>query len=540
VVGLSKPKRIKTMEITMFKGYTASFILSLLLLLATAGISTTEAAEDEKSQLSDQNIELLIQELEKTKSEYESATRELQKEQQDLEKRIKQLETTKQNQEQAIRTIVGQSLTNVGSKINNFVSLGGTFEAIIGRANSLSDDRKQTYMGLNTVELDFEIKPNDWTLGSFIIEYDEGTSLVFRTLNGLDSSIDRLNIDTAFVTFGDLQRFPLALTVGKVVPPFGISTGNPVTDVLTIENPITVDAFEMRRFAIGFDVAFPTPGRAPASAPIMAPPVRPVVFKPMIDGFASLLGYKAPPVLGSTLVPITFTPDPPPFNIGTYFYDGNSDGANSDYAIATIGYRTRGNCNQIYNDPDNKGNHTFCPWSLDIDIDYNSSVFDSRFLTFEYRDFLDQIGLIPGMAASIKATIGPVSFVGEWNGAIEKATFIDDANRNVHIQPSAWQISLGYQLDWNLWVEEIGAKGTFLALSYSESSDLAGVIESNSGSDERVGFRPKQQLLLTVAEWITENTKLALEYSQVKDYATTEHGTGNSAESIYATITFSF
>jgi len=531
------------MEKTIFKGFTSLIysLASLLLLLASSAISTINAEETDAVPVQPEpNLELMIQELEKSKNKYENATRELKKEQQELEQRIHQLEAAKQNQEQAIRNIVAQSLTNAGSKINNIVALGGTFEAIIGRANSLSDDRKQTYMGLNTVELDFEIKPNDWTLGSFIIEYDEGTSLVYRTLNGLDSSIDRLNIDTAFVTFGDLQRFPLALTVGKIVPPFGISTGNPVTDVLTIENPITVDAFEMRRFAVGFDVAFPTPGRAPASIPIMAPPVRPVVFKPLLDGFVSLLGYKSPPVISSTLVPITFTPDPPPFNIGTYFYDGNSDGANSDYAIATIGYRTRGNCNEIYNAPENKSNHGFCPWSLDIDIDYNSSVFDSRFLTFEYRDFLDQIGLIPGMAASIKATIGRVSLVGEWNGAIEKATLVDDANRSVRIQPSAWQISLGYQLDWNLWVEEIGSKGTFLAFSYSESSDLAGVIESNSGSNERVGFRPKQQLLLTVSEWITDNTKLAFEYAHIQDYTVAEHGTGNSAESIYATITFSF
>ena len=56
---------------------------------------------------------------------------------------------------------------------------------------------------------------------------------------------------------------------------------------------------------------------------------------------------------------------------------------------------------------DQLGGKVFCPWSLDVDVDYNSSIFDSRFLEFEYRDFLGQIGFVPAMAASVKGTLGP-------------------------------------------------------------------------------------------------------------------------------------
>jgi hypothetical protein len=192
-----------------------------------------------------------------------------------------------------------------------------------------------------------------------------------------------------------------------------------------------------------------------------------------------------------------------------------------------------------------------CPWTVDFDVDYNSSVFDSRFLEAEYRGFLDQIGFVPGVAASVKSTLGPMSLVVEWNSAIKRAKFFDDrgvtadAPQRTHavsIKPAAWQVSLGYQFDWNPWVESIGAQGTFVAIGYSQSRDLAGVTRSinNQGNVEltKVGRVPQKRLLLTAGEWVTDGLKVAVEYSRNWDYSISEGGTGKATNGVFASLTY--
>jgi len=141
------------------------------------------------------------------------------------------------------------------------------------------------------------------------------------------------------------------------------------------------------------------------------------------------------------------------------------------------------------------------------------------------------------MAASVKATLGPVSLVGEWNGAMSRATFTDDLGKRVSIEPSAWQLSLGYQFDWNPWVEEIGAQGNYLAIGYSESRDLAGVTRLIDGEPTRVGFVPRRRFIVSGGEWVLEGLKFAVEYSHNVDYPKSKGGTGNSANAIFSTIT---
>jgi hypothetical protein len=227
--------------------------------------------------------------------------------------------------------------------------------------------------------------------------------------------------------------------------------------------------------------------------------------------------------------------------VGIYSYNGGtfervrSGGFRpGDHINATAGFRTRGHCGRPY---DQLGGAIFCPWSLSIDVSYNSSVFDSRFLEAEYQPFLGQIGFVPGMTASVKATLGPVSVIGEWNGAIDKATFIDDLGKSVRIRPSAWQLTLGYQFDWNPWVEAIGAQGTYVSISYSESQDLAGVIALNNNVPTRVGSVPRRRFILSVGEWILDGVKFAIEYSYNMDYPKKDGGTGNSANTVFTTLT---
>lgn len=504
------------------------------------------AAERERLEQRLKALEKAKEELEKAKADHEDATRSITQEQERLEQRIEELEHAKTAQEDATRTIIRDAVSTLGSRINEFVTLGGTLEVLGGWREDFSGP-SENVLALNTAELDFEVQVNDWTLGSMIIEWDDGTDVLFPTTAGFQSGVERVNIDTASITIGDPQRFPPFGTFGRIIVPFGISTGDPVADVLTIDDPLTIEVFETRRAAILLGVGFPTPALTPATPPVTPPPVKPLVISPFISALSKRLGYAPPPTRPPALTPITPTPAPPPFNAAVYMYSGDTfavtdKGLNpGEHFGATAGFRTRGNCGRPYHqlggDKRQRWWEIACPWSIDVDVDFNNSIFESRFLSFEYRDFLGQIGFVPGMAAHVKATLGPVSVIGEWNGAIGNATLVDDTGTFVSIRPSAWQVSLNYQFDWNPWVEAIGLQGNYLALGYSESHDLAGVTQSINGEAERVGFVPKRRFLVSAGEWVLDGVRIAVEYSHVVDYAKDKGGTGNSANGVFTVLT---
>lgn len=459
-----------------------------------------------------------------------------------MEQRVSELESARHAQEDATRAIIRDAMTSVGSNINDSVALGGTLEIVAGW-NEGFDGTSANDVLLNTAELDLEFSVNDWTRAGLVIEYDDGKDISFLSTGGFEESVDRINLDTAFITIGDPQRFPPYLTAGRIILPFGISTGNPVADVLTIEDPLTISGFEQRQVAIGIGAGFPTPSQTPP-LPVTPPPVRPQVMKPGWDKLLSSAGLEVPTAYPPPPAAIVPPPEPPQFNLAIYtFNDDTFDRKQSsgwhpdDHFNLTFGYRTGGHCGRPYDELEASD---FCPWSLGLAIDYNSSVFDSRFMRWEYRKWLSAIGLVPGVAASLKSTLGPISLVGEWNGAIGTATFTDDAQNRVSISPAAWQVSLGYQPDWNPWMEAIGAQGTYLTASYSESRDFSGVQRDLDGEFSRVGFLPKRRLLIGAGEWFMDGIKLAIEYSRDWDYSQREGGTGRSADGLFTGLTYTW
>ncbi len=470
-----------------------------------------------------------------------SATAE-RKEREQLEQRVEELEKSKTAQEDAVRTIVRESFAKTGSMINEFVNLGGTLEVTGGRTKDFSGV-KESQIALSTAQLEFEVRVNPWTLGNLVIEYDPGTNVTFPTSNGFEASVDRINLDTAFIMVGDTQRFPPFLKAGRVVLPFGISTGSAWADVLSIENPLTVEVFETRKTAVGFGLAFPTPALRPATPPVAVPPVKPLVVNPLVSSISRSLGYQPPPERPKPLPLVFPAPAPPMFNAGVYFYSGNTETTTDGRANlarhvnANVGFNTRGHCGRRYDQLSSGG---FCPWTIDLNLSYNSSVYDSLFLQAEYAAFLNQIGLVPGASASLKSSLGPVAIVAEWNGALDRTTFVDNAGRRVTMQPSAWQLSLGYQFDWNPWVETIGDQGTYVSVGYSQSADLAGVTQSINGVPTRVGFVPQRRLILTGGEWVLDGLRLALEYSYNWDYPRSVGGvgTGNRAHGLFASLLY--
>lgn len=451
---------------------------------------------------------------------------------------MRDLEVAKTAQEDAVRTIIRDTQSKAGPKINEFVTLGGAIEVLGGRSSDFSGTKKDS-ITLNTAELDLEIRLNDWVVGSMMLTYNDGTNVLFPTTSGRNAGVDRLTIDRASVTIGDVQRFPLFLKAGRDTLTFGTSTGVHRSDVLSIENPLTIEIFETKASMAGIGFAFPTPEPGPPLPGHVPPTVRPMVLGPLVGGFAKMLGYKPFPSRVTPGTPVSPPPEPPPFYGSLYVYDANTvEGVNRRFSgnmNARLGYQTRGTCGRPYSE---LVDSWICPWALDVSVDYLGSVFDSQFLRDAYTNFIPQFGKAPGMAASAKLSFGRFLLVGEWNGAIKAARFIDDAGRQVNMMPSAWQVALGYQFDWNPWVETIGAQGSYIAVGYSRSSGLSGVTQLIGTVPTRVGFAPESRLTVTAGEWVLDGLRIVLEYSHAWDYPTSKGGTGRQADGVFTALTY--
>jgi hypothetical protein len=325
-----------------------------------------------------------------------------------------------------------------------------------------------------------------------------------------------------------------------MVVPFGISTGNPVADVLNIDNPLTIDVFEMLENGLmfGYEIIDPRPPTETVMITPRAP--EPLLFAPFFRRLGAAanraLCYKEmrrlPQPVAKVPIPVCtiYT-----YNAGVVFFNGNTQVGledNIQHMGATAGYQVKG-----------------YGWSIDADVDFTSSVFDSRFLEFEYRSYLDQISYISGLAAHIKMTRGPVSAVAEWNGALHDARFVDDLGNPISITPSAWQVSVAYQFDWNPTLVEIGSQGTYVTFSYSESQELAGVTKlieriepdgTPTVEAARVGSVPRQRFLVGIGEWVTDGLRLAFEYSHNVDYSILAGGTGASSDGWSGMLTYTW
>ena len=457
----------------------------------------------------------------------------------ELVRRLKELELAKTAQEDATRAIIRDSLSKVGSKVNEAASLGGAVEMVAARGRDFSGTRN-TSLQLSTAELDFDFKANEWANGKLVLGYVDGSSVRFRSTRGVSTGVDRLTVDKAFVTIGDLQRFPLLLMAGRMSLAFGSSTGVHRSDTLAIDGPLTTEAFEMRRNAIGIGFGLPTPKLTRAAPPVIVPVVRPLVVAPLVAKLGQQLGYEAPPSRVPRPTPVSLPSEPPPFYGSLLFYEDDESSAHRSFVRnvnARLGWRAGGHCGRPYSQLQAAD---FCPWSLDFNIDHVRSVLDSRFFEQELRRFNGQLPGVRGMATTLKATLGPLLLVAEWNGATKAAAFTDDLGTPRRIKPTAWQASAGWQFDWNPWLDSIGGQGSYVALGYSRSRDLAGVVEVNDDERSRVGSLPRSRWTLTAGEWVAEGLKVQVEYSRITDYAVALGGTGATGHGLQLTLTYAW
>jgi hypothetical protein len=464
-----------------------------------------------------------------------------------LNERVRELEIGWAANENATRQIIRDSLSKTGPKINSFLSLSGVVEGVASRAGSFTGPTQEN-LSLGTAELDFDIKLSDWLTGALVLHFESGTGAIFPTgnqpvvpTNVPGIGVDRFTLDRTHITVGDLMQFPIAARFGVEVLHFGTSTGVARLDTLSIGTPLTTEVFENRQTAGGLEFAWPTPPRQPPPAPVVVPRVSPLVVAPAVSQLMRWLGYTPLPERPFRPTPVTPLLDPPPFYGSVVTYKGSESiipgRTKIDDYNASLGFRTKGHCGVPY---DQLKDSLICPWTLDFHVDYSSSVFESRFLHSSYLPFLSQIGQVPGMAASLKASFGPFAFVGEVNAAIQDARFIDGLGIARSMTPMTWQASIAYQFDWNPWITEIGAQGNFISVGYSGSKDMAGVSVLQNGVPTRIGFVPQHRLFLTGGEWVMDGLKVAVEYSANWDYPVSSGGTGKVAHGAFGLIQLNF
>ena len=463
-----------------------------------------------------------------------------------LDQRVKDLEIGWAAQENATQQIIRDTLSKTGPKINNYLALSGVVEGLASRTGQFDGPAKEN-LALSTAELDFDIKLSDWLTGALVLHFDNGTGAIFPTGNNPvvpttpGVGVDRFTLDRTHISIGDLMQFPIAARFGVETLHFGTSTGVARLDTLSIGTPLTTEVFENRQTAGGLEFAWPTPPRQPPPAPVVIPRVSPLVVAPAVSQLARWLGYTPLPERPFRPQPVTFPFDPPPFYGSVMTYKGSDsiipNRTKIDDYNASLGFRTRGNCGVPY---DQLTNSLICPWTFDFHVDYDTSVFESRFLHASYLPFLSQIGQIPGVAASVKASFGPFAFVGEVNAALQQARFLDGLGTARSMTPMAWQASIAYQFDWNPWITEIGAQGDFISLGYSGSKDMAGVTGLVNGLPTRIGFVPQNRVFLTAGEWVMDGLKVAVEYSANWDYPVSSGGTGKVAHGGFGLVQLNF
>jgi hypothetical protein len=463
-----------------------------------------------------------------------------------LGQRVKDLEIGWAAQENATQQIIRDTLSKTGPKINNYLALSGVVEGLASRTGQFDGPTKEN-LALSTAELDFDIKLSDWLTGALVLHFDNGTGAIFPTGNNPivpttpGVGVDRFTLDRTHISIGDLMQFPIAARFGVETLHFGTSTGVARLDTLSIGTPLTTEVFENRQTAGGLEFAWPTPPRQPPPAPVVIPRVSPLVVAPAVSQLARWLGYTPLPERPFRPQPVTFPFDPPPFYGSVMTYKGSDSIIPNrtkidDYNVS-LGFRTRGHCGVSY---DQLTNSPICPWTFDFHVDYDTSVFESRFLHASYLPFLSQIGQIPGVAASVKASFGPFAFVGEVNAALQQARFLDGLGTARSMTPVTWQASIAYQFDWNPWITEIGAQGDFISLGYSGSKDMAGVTGLVNGLPTRIGFVPQNRVFLTAGEWVMDGLKVAVEYSANWDYPVSAGGTGKVAHGGFGLVQLNF
>ncbi|HIJ79765.1 MAG: LbtU family siderophore porin [Desulfobulbaceae bacterium] len=139
-----------------------------------------------------------------------------------LIERIEKLEQAVAENREAAGEVNSQLADYDGSllqKINERVTLSGLVEV----EGAVTDDFNGTNtsdLALATVELGLDAEISQWSSAHLLLKYEDGAS--------------GLGVDEGTITLGNLDNYPVYLTVGKMYVPFGNYTSNMISDPLTL------------------------------------------------------------------------------------------------------------------------------------------------------------------------------------------------------------------------------------------------------------------------------------------------------------------
>lgn len=108
-----------------------------------------------------------------------------------------------------------------GFRLGNHIKFSGLFEGDFFAGKDALDPTgaHTTEFDLATMELYIDMMVTDWATGRIVIEYDDDD--------------DKLRVDEAHVTLGNIEKFPLFLTVGRLYVPFGDFSTHMLQDPFT-------------------------------------------------------------------------------------------------------------------------------------------------------------------------------------------------------------------------------------------------------------------------------------------------------------------
>ena len=109
--------------------------------------------------------------------------------------------------------------TSEGLKLHDHLTLGGAIEGDFLLTEGFDGDPGSEF-NLDTVELRFDLRANDWVGGVVVIDYD--------------GDEDDIGLDEANVTLGGSETLPFFLTGGKLYAPFGDFTTTMIQDPFTL------------------------------------------------------------------------------------------------------------------------------------------------------------------------------------------------------------------------------------------------------------------------------------------------------------------
>lgn len=155
-------------------------------------------------------------------------------------------------------------------------------------------------------------------------------------------------------------------------------------------------------------------------------------------------------------------------------------------------------------------------------FDYISSIADSDGLSGGAVSNLAALDdYVAGYAVHGTLSAGPVMVIGEYLAAADGFEPGEVAFDGDGAEPAAWQAEAGYGFDW-------GGMPATVALGVQGTSEAValGLAETRT------------QVGLSVEPW--EATSVALEYASAEDYATSDGGTGESADSLVIQLAAEF